>query len=50
MASPLCVEILGEIHVLINVLWSIVQSLCSCVEIEKLGFWFNVKKFLVKVT
>jgi len=34
MASPLCVEILEEIYVIMNVLWSVVQSLCSCVQIE----------------
>jgi len=34
LASPLCVEILGEIYVTLNVLWSVVQSLCSCIQIE----------------
>jgi len=38
MALPLCVEILGEIYVTMNVLWSVVQSLCSCVQKERLGF------------
>ena len=37
MAMPLCVEILGEIYVIMNVLWSVVQSLYSCVQIERLG-------------
>jgi len=47
MASfALCVEILGEIYVIMDVLWSVVQSLCSCVQIERLGFWFNVKVFV----
>ena len=38
MTLPLCIEILGEIYVIINVLWSVVQSICSCVQIERLGF------------
>jgi len=38
MALPLCVEILGGIYVTMNVLWSVVQLLCSCVQIKKLGF------------
>jgi len=44
----LCVEILGEIYVIINMLWSVVQSLCRCVQIERLGFSFNVKNVFVK--
>ena len=45
MALPLSVEILGKIYVIMNVLWSVVQSLCSCVQIERLGFCFT--RFLV---
>ena len=38
MALPQCVEILGEIYVIMNVLWSVVKSLCRCAQIERLGF------------
>jgi len=38
MASPMCVEVPGEIYVITNVLWTVVQSLCSCVQIDRLGF------------
>jgi len=48
LASHLCVEILGEIYVIVNVLWSVVQSLCRCVQIEGLGFQSNVKNVFVK--
>ena len=34
MASPLSAEIFGKINVIMNVQWSVVQSLCSCVQIE----------------
>ena len=33
MTSPLCVEILGEIYVIMNVLWSVVQQWCTDMEI-----------------
>jgi len=48
LASPLCVEIFGEIYVIMNVLWSVVQSLCGCVQKERLGLQFNVKNIFVK--
>jgi len=38
MASHLCVEILGEIYVIMNVLWSVVQLLRGCVQVERPGF------------
>jgi len=33
---------------MMNMLWSVVQSLCSCVQIERLGFSINVENVFVK--